>query len=1046
MKAQAQTPRQLIKTLIYLVSNLITATLQTSEQASTANPQKSAFQFFKNADKDMVFKISFAYPDQKYLLTSYFIDYRPRSENKIKNQEKGKGQFDGYLRFLVIGERGIYLRKMKQTWMEATFNRSQVEFLKPVKELESYQDRLTAALMIPNERLFTVASKKLTLTTYKIDFTKEKNMLTTISFLDASYKLSSDPNEEIRSIGQIPYTDSLLISANRFELIKFNRRTRRTERTKAPLDATRHIKCPTVTSNPLQDPYGPFQRRERWHSNYYNSLGTQTSCVMTSYKSPVNVVIDWTTLKPVKYWNGWLMDVHFEEYQNVVESIAFFGGIPKASTFVFTTAGESEYIYLFDTLTNERVMKYRDQQKVASKVVNWINGTMYVSVYSPRSAMPFYRTQMMFIKLYTSFYLKLTSNEVHQFNLKEVDNYNILGVLTELEEIVEYRKMPDPFQSLDAIFLGYYVKSNELSVQASMLNWDHCRGELMSYWDNPSQEQNNQRMVYGRFKVCSKCEHIEKLPSPNIEEDIRIMETNTTVMNCFKRKPPGQEDWKDCHELEFDGYKKIEHIETLRVQNLWGSDCKGTYLIENQKEFINNDGCHPGYALDRFGICRNCPSLVKIKQKWGSSDCFFFNVELKEDHYLAHIYNYTAQGNSKNAKNPEEKYVKIKGVNQDNKNEQRITYDLLFFSNQDIDVNQNLKFIETEFSISRDIDEGNTQIWKGQGLPGKTDCYLLQDDPKNSSSYIVYAKRGYTLEPMQKYVSVADFSLQQEKYPTGPLNSLVCVKSCPMGQYYDFESLSCRQCSLGCSTCTKPDECELCSPGLSKVKESEHHKEDMIAKIGICLKGCQNGFFKKRYDGACNECNKHCLVCRDRSILEKKLLTANRSEEVVGGSETEGFCLICIPVGPSGEVMFADAVSGLCVSECEDPGMILMNRKTSSLRSIREYTVCERCHDPNCDVCKSDLKGDCETCRAGFSKLEDNSCLQDSDATFYYVLLTGILSIIFVGCLLGTSMVYYFVFYTSKKDLKKRAVLKRRSRFSSLGRKGNRSFNVKTQF
>ena len=260
-------------------------------------------------------------------------------------------------------------------------------------------------------------------------------------------------------------------------------------------------------------------------------------------------------------------------------------------------------------------------------------------------------------------------------------------------------------------------------------------------------------------------------------------------------------------------------------------------LKESEKGFTNDNGCPPSYNRDPFGVCRRCKSQISSKNQ--TSNCLFFadTYLIKED-YTFNMQNYTEELYAKQI--PFKGYLEDRGKQLE---ASKMTYKTLYF-NED---NQSVGLYEG-FRVA-----DSTKIYRHQQTPGSEVCYQLSEMAKSSSGYALRPARGFRLEPMSKYPWI-DTSQQVAKYPQGALNSTICVKTCPVGEYYEFESLSCRMCDIGCSRCHRVDLCDECVPGYSLVERPKFRELASGLSVGTCVAGCQDEFYPQRYNGKCLEC------------------------------------------------------------------------------------------------------------------------------------------------------------------------------------------------
>ena len=950
-----------------------------SKNRTTAVPINSAYKIYQSLDKQVSFRISSRFPQQKYLHTNHFVKYKKKSKDLKEGLENQDERGDGYLNFLVIGQKGIYIKELQKPWEDFQPAAMSNKDMRVLKQINS-TDYIMSCQMISNETIFSVFYSNFTVEVLELveDSSKSDQVykLSTKHSFDVLYEKEVVRNSSVRPIEAIPYSDYILFSPNRFLLYKANRLTGQLQKQKAFLDATRYIRCPTATFRHKDNPHNPKRIRRKWLSDQSHKLGTEPRCVLTGHSvptNPTNVVIDWTTMKPVAYWNLGLMGGYPEDRANVVESITFFGGIPSASMYVFTTMRSEKYVFLFDTITNRQIHKYFDFQKAGSKIVNWINGTLYVSVYIRTPTVNFPGgSQLVFLKIFGPKSYRVYNNYVKNMNDKAINNYAIARVFLEDGGNEHGKDQFDGYEDLDEYYLGYYIMSNELHVEPPVISWDHCLGRAAESTKSSSKGNLDGRMLYGRYRVCEACVDgyvNQATGNRNLSE---FREKNRTLISCQK---------KDCNPVKIQSKNQINTIEVevaasvhsiqVFIQKSVIEQCVARYEVPAaERGFVNDNGCSPGFNRDYFGVCRNCFSAGRDH----ISNCLFFTVitAIRED-YTANIMKYDASRYNQR--------VIFKGFEELGK---IVDYKSLYFWDSS----------RSEYtSIGKDR-KTTTTVWKDQQVAGSELCYRLDLSSSDKEGYMAMPARGYRLEPMKKFPWI-DTTAQKAKYPNGTLNNMICVKYCEVGKYYEFESMTCRKCGLGCAECHKFDTCDVCIPGFSLVKKPIFRALDRGFEVETCLPGCQKGFYQKRFNGTCFECPKGCEVCRDRSIEE---LTRISQEEVqkLGSS---AFCTICEKPGDNKTSILMDNYTGKCIESCSGDGKVVTKRKTfwfGDSPEGYEYQICSRCHDPRCKKCSTPHPDGCLECQNGLFLEKDP---KGSTDCLKFTQLNKFRSLIFFGFL-----------------------------------------------
>ena len=788
------------------------------------------------------------------------------------------------------------------------------------------------------------------------------------------YKRLVEGEDRIRSIGAVPYSDFLITAPNRFEIYKLNRRTGKVWKKKSPLDSTGLIKCPVATWRHNDNPHSPTRVQRKGISDHNYKIGTDPRCVLTGYSGPTNAVIDWTTMKTVAYWNLALMGGYPNITNNIVSSMTYFGAIPSPSMYVFSTAKLDRFVYLFDTITNRKIHKYEDFQTARSREVNWINGTLYVSVYINKATSKFPGgSQLMFLKIFGATSRRAYSKSVRRMNNRDIKKYAITNVFLELGAGDELESVEE-LEGLDNYHLGYYILSNNLQLEPPVISWHRCQNQKAKETASNLKGNNDGRMLYGRYRNCQGCvQGFFKVNLPHDEDEFSLVKSsNQTFLRCRRKK---------CDPDPKTQVPRVFSIEDKISSNNGGKkvkknkdECHVPYVLKKSEVgFANDDGCLPGFNRDYFGVCRKCLT----EDAPYVANCFFFTPStlIKED-YTMNIENYEATLFTTQ--------FPYKGHSGSDENNRGLTYESIHFSDR------NWSGV-TKYPVSL-APRSMISVWKHQKTPGSELCYSLDSDPSDMEGYVALPARGFRLEPMENFPWI-DTSKQKDKYPNGTLSREICVKDCPVGTYFDFGSLSCRKCAIGCADCDFFSQCKVCIPGYLEVKVPKMRELDEGVEPGSCMVGCQSGFYRKRFNGECLECPKGCEVCRDRSEAELLKITKSESEEL--GST--GFCLICSRGSDGKQSRLVDEVTGRCIESCSKEGQLITTRRTDRFSDAPnfEYQICSRCFYPKCKRCSSKSPDGCAECQKDYylEILDDDSkgCKKFRELkVFKYYILGGL--------------------------------------------------------
>ena len=864
--------------------------------------------------------------------------------------------------FIVIGEYGIYIKKIKTRWIDLSDDyQVTAGQMDPLLELNPHHPlRIVSVQMNVNETIFSVGYSDLELKVYEIEEDSNSTSgyklteLHKINFNNEDFKLNGEDPGEIRSIGITPYSDFLIFSPNRLRAIKLNRRTGEQVESRAFLDSTRHVVCPVATFKHKDNPHSPNRVKREFLSEKNFKIGTAPRCILTGHHTPTNVVIDWTNFQPVSYWNLGLMGGYPDEKDNIIHSMTFFGGIPSPSMYIFTTRKPESFIYLVSTVYSTRHLHmYYDYQKAGSKEVNWVNGTLYVAIYIKDSTSTFPAgKQLGFIRVFASRVQRAWTRGIRDLIGKEVRNYHLAKIFLEIGAEDENESFSH-HEHLDEFYLGYSISSNSLQVESSILPWDDCKTAFANETKaSGTQTFYTDSMLYGRYRFCHFC-----LRGLKATAKYGIRATNRTVVQCQLEQCEPVKGVKMVRVIKESVFKHTHLEEGFSVGLFPDARCVPvTELEPSEVGFANNKGCPRNYNLDPFRVCRACrPDAINHL-----SNCFFFVTKrwINED-YTMNIQNYTVEFLT--YEYPFKGHTKVK-----KSTFVPLDYKDLYFKTSTVLEDDGLYG-----TVGEDFGEDSRDkatAWMHQTLPGSELCYRLISKGGSSWQYLAKPVRGFRLEPMEKYDWI-DSSLQKEKYPNGTLNKMICVMSCPIGMYYEFKSLSCRKCAIGCGKCHRQDKCDLCVAGYNKIKNTTNRKLGDKEIVGQCLIGCQEGFYRRRFNGDCLECPKGCKYCRDRSTKELEMLTEEEKEEV--GSV--GFCLICEPKAKKEESktsQIAHQLTGICVENCKQDGMVLINKTTEIFKKAPEYNyqVCTSCKVEGCKSCSPSNLSGCLSCNNGLYK------------------------------------------------------------------------------
>ena len=265
-----------------------------------------------------------------------------------------------------------------------------------------------------------------------------------------------------------------------------------------------------------------------------------------------------------------------------------------------------------------------------------------------------------------------------------------------------------------------------------------------------------------------------------------------------------------------------------------------------------------------------------------------------------------------------------------------------------------------------------------------------------------------------------------------PSSNDYCIFKCPLGYFYDPLSYSCHQCQPHCHKCQDMESCDLCQPGYSARQEASYDSHSGGQNQLVCLKGCRNGFYQKRYSGKCSECNQFCRACIQQSGKSIELvvrdhlkatdilpLNSSRPSELEVEEhrkkltqilKNKGWCLSCL--NPDRGVFFLNPYFGVCQQSCkylageatlEDiiqytkthVGLPIDLKIALSAVGIRSWEgktqddlhlqrVCYSCiQHTECVKCNFSSPEICNECKPGYHLTSEGSCERLEETSLY---------------------------------------------------------------
>ena len=941
---------------------------------------------------------------QEHIKTMWYADYlQVRNKSEVKSPKTGL--FDPFLSIITVMQRGVYFKRFEKTWRLLNPRAEENTQMTKLFELAG-STNITAAYIPRNGSLVAVAYSNLTVEIFDLRFVKKRESEDFYTFesilVDSGYRYGREGDHEVLAIARIPNSDFLVFSSNRFEILKIDLKTGLNDANsprKNPLEKIRYLETPSKSHRADLDPFNPTSQKSPETNKIVFQRAHKPHLIATGASDPMNAVIDWTTMTAVRFFSLHLLEAPgITREDDIVGSITYYGGIPQGHLYCITKIGLSPLLTLYSGIYSRDLINYNLGTPSRNRVVNWIYGTVFVSLYYPHPISELGRPIMKVIAPYGGRLASQANVRIENLVTQQVGSFEMAQLFLQLGKSDKEEKFyMEKFYELDSLYLAIFNKSNSIRVEPPAIGWDHC-------WEREGAEKAGVLgemgyMFYGRLMLCPLpkkalssdagggasdtgggggaestqsqksavdgfCSH--GLQQIHFQEHQQLqqgslgplMQSNYTLINC--RDSP-------CPEGQVPHYIPPKSLLITRDTFLEEKTvCVPEYIMNDDRISVvaNNNGCSSWFNKNPFGVCHACVFL--------SSDCLLFIKEFAES-YNFDIYGYESSKANQTVIYKDFRIRSLQG---------KTTTEQIFETLQ-----SNLVSFHNDFTM-----------WRYQNKPLSVPCYQLRGDYSNKFDYIVSARGEYTLvnASRQGY----DISKQVAEIGNGSLTELVCIKPCPVGEFYEFESLSCRKCNLGCGVCKSFENCTRCIPGFNKIQDSKSHKDIQEGyPVGFCRPGCQPGFHPIRFNGECRECTPECLVCRDKTAKEMFL-----SAEI--GIKNKIYCTRCRgKVSDGGKVLYANLSTGECVDHCEGFG-VFKDRLNSSTTDQKDFLVCGRCFDPNCENCgKDDSEKACVACRGGYRLQRDGRCrffwkTSEGALVISLVVVGGVVSL---GLLLGLS-------------------------------------------
>ena len=280
-----------------------------------------------------------------------------------------------------------------------------------------------------------------------------------------------------------------------------------------------------------------------------HKLGQQSRCVLTGHETPMNTLIDWTTLKPVSYWSYPMLKNLESNDQFIITSICFFGGIPESNIYVFSL-NKSIGFYFYSSIQQTISYELTFYQELNDLRLSWVNHTRYVLAsfkWDPSSTQYSYYFYKIDKK---SFIYARTEKTLTPIARKAVREMPVAKIFLEMGA------GPDSQNDLEVFYLAYFTASNTFFIQPPIHEWDVCLGFSTWVVQETLQPQNEikvvpiQQMIYGRLQHCHECDFNERNFRREKKFWLDDLNSNRTFSNCQQ---------KECSEVDSEGNRYLPH-------------------------------------------------------------------------------------------------------------------------------------------------------------------------------------------------------------------------------------------------------------------------------------------------------------------------------------------------------------------------------------------------------------------------------------------------------------------------------------------------------
>ena len=420
----------------------------------------------------------------------WFLEYKKRKGGR-------EDKLDPYLRIAAVTSKGLYFQRINNSWIDIKgLSRIETQILVNTTHL----NRITASHMVNNESVVTIGYQNLTLEVFDLERTKNG-----VPHLLATFDLShvqAEEDDRIRSIAMVPYTNQLLVSGNRFSLFKLERRTGSIiKKVKNPVDHIRHLCAPVPTDTPNRDPQNPFRIKAKTISKTVHEMSETTSLVGTGAFGWMNFLMDWTTMKVVRYWTVERSQGGLNSDRNfIINRMIYYGGAPEAQLYIYSKSYYSTNLNWYSAIHQMIVGDTKLTHKALDNRMRWVNCTTFLYIIQKQIEGRGDREMKSYFLNIGPYSFDIV-NSVIDTHKNEYAFEKLTMVTFDLDLGKKTTDWDGPFNKLDRLYLSFYFDMSVVILDVPLFNWDHCKE-----WRFKPLERGF-RMFYGRVRTCTACAH-----------------------------------------------------------------------------------------------------------------------------------------------------------------------------------------------------------------------------------------------------------------------------------------------------------------------------------------------------------------------------------------------------------------------------------------------------------------------------------------------------------------------------------------------------------